>query len=336
MAKSLDFDANDRWERLPGGVSHKDLSAVGVDSRDRVYVASRFPDQVLVFERDGTFVTAWGGEHLRRTHGLTVGPDDSIYVVDNGLHVVRKFAPDGTLLMTIGTPGQVTDTGYNRQGPFEIHHNETVVRSAGPFNECTNLAIAPNGDLYVSDGYGNARVHQFSENGALVRSWGEPGTAPGQFHLPHGIWVTTDGRVVVADRENDRLQLFDLAGNLLDVWTDVQRPTAVTTDRDGRIYVAELWRPQEKGQGSFTHGYASVDLPGRVSVYEPDGKLTARWGASIEHRTDRGNFIAPHGICVDRHGDVYVTEVTYTFGVKAGRIPEERGWRQIQKFARRG
>lgn len=331
---AIEFQVVEEWEKTPEGISHKDVSAVGVDSKDRVYLATRHPDVVLVYERDGTFITSWGGDAFKNTHGITIGPDDSVFVVDNRDHVVRKFTPDGELVMTLGTPGVGTDTGYARGGTPEIHHNETVARSAGPFNECTNMAIGPNGDLYVADGYGNARVHRFSPDGELKQSWGEPGTGPSQFHIPHGIWVDAEGKVIVADRENDRLQFFSPDGDYLYEWNDVQRPTAVTTDREGLIYVAELWRPVERGQGSFVHGYPESDLPGRVTVFNPTGTVVARWGASTTDRCAAGNFIAPHGICVDSHGDLYVSEVSYTFGVRPNRLHEGCDAHQLQKFTR--
>jgi hypothetical protein len=141
--------------------------------------------------------------------------------------------------------------------------------------------------------------------------------------------------VLVADRENDRIQIFSPDGEYLEEWTDVQRPCAVTTDREGLVYVAELWRPAEPGQGSFVHGLATEDMPGRVTVFTPAGAVAARWGASTTDRCAPGNFIAPHGICVDSRGDLYVSEVTYTFGVNAKRVGEECAGHQIQKFSRR-
>ncbi len=319
----------------PAEFSHRDVAAVAVDSQDRVYLHTRHGDRVLVYDREGRFLFAWGDGVFGNAHGITIGPDDTVYCVDNLHHVVRRFTPDGRLLMTIGTPGVASDTGYNPRRPNpRIHHNETVERAAGPFNGCTNVAVAPNGDLYVADGYGNARVHCFSPDGTLRFSWGEPGTGPGQFHLPHGIAVAADGRVLVADRENDRIQFFSPDGTFLDAWTDVQRPCHLAIDREGLVYVAELWRPVEPGQGSFVHGLATVDLPGRVTVFYPDGTVAARWGASSTERCAPGNFIAPHGICLDSRGDLYVAEVTYTFGIRPGRVGEACAGHQIQKFTR--
>lgn len=334
---TLQFQVVEDWEKAPAEYPHRDVAAVATDSQDRVYLHTRYSDRVMVYEPDGTFLYAWGDGVFNNAHGITIGPDDAVYCTDNRDHVVRKFTTDGKLLLTLGTPGVASDTGYapQRGGAAKIHHNETIQRVAGPFNCCTNMAVAPDGDLFVADGYGNARVHRYSPDGRLLHSWGEIGTGPGEFHLPHGIWVLRDGRVVVADRENDRLQFFTPDGEYLTEWTDIQRPCAVCEDRDGLLYVAELWRPVEAGQGSFVHGLATVDMPGRVTVFGPEGDILARWGADSDNRGAPGNFIAPHGICVDSTGAVYVAEVAGTFGVSAGRVGPECADHQIQKFVRR-
>ena len=317
------YEVNDRWEQLPAGLSHLDVTDVAVDSRDRVYLFTRQDFRVLVYESDGSYVGKWGDGVFSNSHGITIGPDDAVYCVDNGDHSVRKFTLDGELLMTLGTPGQPSDTGYDGRDV------ETVVRGAPPFNRCTNLAVAANGDLYVSDGYGNARVHHFSAEGKLLRSWGEPGVGPGQFYLPHGIWVAPDGRVLVADRENDRLQFFSPDGEYLDEWTDVQRPCAIKIDREGLVYVAELGvRP---GRKSFVHGVATEERPGRVSIFDLSGTLVARWG-DLDVCAP-GNFVAPHGLCLDSRGDLYVAEVTWTIAGRHGLVPPD--CHQIQKFTRK-
>lgn len=326
----LRFEVVDIWEQLPGGYRHADVAAVDVDPADRVYLFTRDENRVLVYNRDGSFHAAWGERLFTTPHGLTVAPDGSVYCVDVGDHTVRKFTSDGKLLLTLGTQGVPSDTGYQQGGSAVIHHVETVRRPGGPFNRCTNLAIAPTGELYVADGYGNCRIHRFSEQGELLSSWGEIGVGPGEFHLPHGINVTPGGRVLVGDRENDRIQVFDLDGSYITQWTDIQRPTDLAVDADGLIYVSELWRP--RGNASFTRGTTSTDLPGRVTVLDPNGSIVARWGASTVNRASPGNFIAPHGIAVDSRGDVYVAEVTGTYGVKAGRVPKEDAAHQIQKF----
>jgi sugar lactone lactonase YvrE len=322
-ATSLSYGLIDEWEQLPEDFHHEDVVGVGVDSGDRVFILTRREARVVVYDRDGSFVMAWGeGFFTPRAHGLTVAPDDTLFCVDEGRQVIYHLTQDGTVLQTIGTPDVVSDTGYDGQSVASI------TRGGPPFNRPTNLAIAPNGDLFVSDGYGNARVHRFNQAGELVQSWGQPGNEPGQFNLVHGIAVTTDGRVMVADRENDRIQIFSPDGEYLSQWTNVQRPTNITFDRDGRVYVSELWRRPE--EPSFRFGLPSGDQPGRVSVFDPNGTVLARWGG--QDRCAPGNFVAPHDICVDSYGDIYVAEVTYSHGVSHGDVPE--GCHSFQKFAR--
>jgi DNA-binding beta-propeller fold protein YncE len=236
---------------------------------------------------------------------------------------VRRFTPGGKLLLTLGTMDTPSDTGYDGKD------TRTALRPAGPFNRPTNLAVGPRGDLYVSDGYGNCRVHRFSPAGALLRSWGTAGQGPGQFFLPHGIAAAADGRVFVCDRENDRIQIFDPDGEYLAEWTDTQRPTHLVFDAAGRAYVSELW--WHRGQVSGRHGAIDAPRPGRISVFDRDGRLLARWGGP--DACAPGSFAAPHGLAVDSRGDVYVSEVTWTFAVSRGLVPE--GCHTFQKFALR-
>ncbi len=324
MANVPKFEVIKGWEKLPAGYTHKDVDGVAVDSRDRVYLLTRGDARVIVYERDGSFVASWGENIFTpRTHGIAIGPDDQVYTADDGDHTIRKFTPEGKQLMLIGNPGKASDTGYDGKSLNSITHG------GPPFNRPTDVAIAPNGDLYVSDGYGNARVHRFTADGKWVQSWGEPGTGPGQFHLPHAVQVTPDNRVMVADRENDRIQFFSPDGKYLDQWTHVQRPTDIYIDRDGLVYVSELW--WRVGQASFVHGPIKYDLPGRVSVLDLQGNVLLRWTSA--DRCAPGNFIAPHTLCVDSRGDLYVGEVTHTFAVKNDLVPPDA--HTFQKFARR-
>src|SRR5713226_4101159 len=267
--QNLHYQVLPRWEQLPCGFNHRDCVGVDIDSQDNVYLFTRAQPRVIVYNRDGAFLRSWGEElFTERTHGLTVGPDDSVYCVDEGSHCIYRFSPAGELLATVGTKGVASDTGYD--GTMES------IRGGPPFNKPTNLAVAPSGDLYVSDGYGNCKIHRFTATGALIQSWGEPGTGPGQFHLPHGIGIAADGRVLVADRENDRVQIFSPEGKFLEQWTDVQRPTNFDFDREGRIYVSELW--WRVGERSQVRGAVVEDQPGRVSIFDADGRVLARWG----------------------------------------------------------
>jgi DNA-binding beta-propeller fold protein YncE len=328
IATERRYQVIEDWERLPAGFTHRDCVGVDVDSRDNVYLFTRDQPRVIVYDRDGAFLRSWGqrpegapgGLFTPRTHGLTVGPDDTIYCVDEGSHCVYQFTPTGELLRTIGTPGAAADTGYDG--------TMASIRGGPPFNKPTNLAVAPGGDLYISDGYGNCKIHRFSPTGELIQSWGEPGTGPGQFHLPHGIGVAADGRVLVADRENDRIQVFSPEGRFLEQWTDVQRPTNIRFDREGRVYVSELW--WRVGQRSETHGEITEDRPGRVSIFDAEGRLLTRWGSP--DRCAPGQFIAPHDIAVDSRGDLYVAEVTHTFAGSAGLVPADA--HTFQKFSR--
>ncbi len=172
-------------------------------------------------------------------------------------------------------------------------------------------------------------MHQFSPSGTLKRSWGVPGTGPGQFYLPHGIAVGADGRVFVCDRESDRIQIFSPDGEYLSEWTDTQRPTHIVFDEQGRAYVSELW--WHKGQTSRRHGVTQEPKHGRVSVFDEDGRLLARWGTP--EATKPGSFAAPHGLAVDSKGAVYVAEVTWTFAVSRGLAPAD--CHTFQKFTPR-
>lgn len=323
MAFAPKFKVIEGWEKLPRGYIHKDVDGVAADSQDRVYLMTRQDARVIVYDRDGNFLRSWGeGVFTPRTHGIAVGPDDMVYTVDDGDHTVRKFTPDGKPLMMLGRPGEASDTGYDGKTIASIK------RGGPPFNRPTDVAVAPDGELYVCDGYGNARVHRFKADGTLVQSWGEPGVGPGQFHLPHGIGVAPDNRVFVTDRENDRIQIFSRDGQLLDMWTHVQRPTDLAFDKDGRVYVSELW--WRAGQSSFTNGKIKWDLPGGLRVLDLLGNLLLHWCSA--DREAPGNFVAPHTLSVDSRGDLYVGEVTWTFGVSRGGVREDA--HTFQKFTR--
>ncbi len=316
------YEAITGWEQLPAGYTHPDVAAVAVNSIGRVYLFCRAEHPVLVYERDGRFVGS-GGEGIvsMRTHGITIAPDDSVWCVDDAGHSVRKFTPDGKLLLSLGdNGGKPSDSGYDGS------NITTIARGAPPFNRPTNLAIAPNGDLYVSDGYGNARVHRFSPTGKLLASWGEPGTGPGQFMLPHGIAVDASGNVLVCDRESDRIQVFTADGRFVREMTDVQRPTQIVLVR-GLMYVSELgWRP---GQRSFRNGAITREMPARVSVLDANGTVVTRLGGP--DACAPAGFCAPHGLAVDSNGDLYVAEVVWTIAGRAGLVPPD--CHTVQKLA---
>jgi len=317
------FAAHADWVRPPEGFSWTEVAAVACDSRDRLFVFNRGKHPMLVFQRDGSFVQSWGEGLFARAHGLTIGPDDSVYCTDDLDHTVRKFTPDGRLLLTLGTSGCPSATGAT-----SIDYR-TIRQGGSPFHFPTNVALGPQGQIYVADGYGNARVHEFAPDGSLVRSWGEPGNGPGQFHVPHGIAVDAKGAIYVADRENSRIQIFSPAGEFLDELKDVGRPCQVVFDGNGNLFVAELGFRAGRWPGT---GSAEPGAPGgRMSIFDPQGHLQARWGGG-EQPTAPGDFFAPHDVCVDSHGDVYVAEVVWSAGGNRGMVPAD--CHSLQKFER--
>ncbi|GAB3061700.1 peptidyl-alpha-hydroxyglycine alpha-amidating lyase family protein [Intrasporangium mesophilum] len=323
------FEVVDGWEQLPEGLVHLDVADVAVDVQDNVYVLARKDPAVIVYDADGRFLRTWGSDVLSsRPHAITLGPDGVAYVVDEGSHLVRRFTPEGEQMGVIGT-GVASETGVDSSNPSLYHRIQSIERGAGPFNRPTKVAMAPSGDLYVSDGYGNARVHQFTSDGELVRSWGEPGTGPGQFNLPHCVSVLSDGRVLVSDRENDRLQVFDPDGAFIEAWAGLQRPTATTVARDGLVYVLEsgLW----KGDESIARGLMEVDLTPRVSILDDHGTLLDRWGNVGDDPCAPGNLVAPHGLCIDSAHNLYIAEVSHTSRSRRGRDAEN--CHTFQKFA---
>ena len=318
------YEANDHWARLPPGWGWTEVAAVAADSQDRVYVFNRGEHPVMIFDRQGTFLRAWGEGLFARAHGLFIGPDDALYCTDDLDHTVRKFTPEGRLLLTLGTSGQPSDTGAT-----SIDYR-TIVRAGPPFHYPTNLALSPAGEIYITDGYGNARVHKFSADGRLLFSWGEPGTGPGQFHVPHGIAVDPTGTVFVADRENSRIQLFTSEGKFLSAWTDVIRPCQVFIDGQRDVYVAELGFRAGMWPGTMA---PTANAPGgRVSIFNQHGELRARWGGG-ENPCAPGDFFAPHGIWCDSRGDLYVAEVIMSAGGNRGLVPPT--CHALQKFVRR-
>jgi DNA-binding beta-propeller fold protein YncE len=275
----------------------------------------------MVFDRDGSFIKEWDGSMFVRPHGLTIDLADCVYCTDDMGHTVRKFSPDGKLLLTLGTHGKPSDTGAT-----SIDFR-TIKRAGPPFHYPTNLAIAANGELFITDGYGNARVHRFSPDGQLLHSWGEPGNGPGQFHVPHGIAIDRAGVVYVADRENSRIQLFSPKGEFISEWTDLARPAEVFIDRSGRFFVAELG--YRAGMWPGTTAPTPDATGGCVSVFDAKRNLIARWGGGA-NPTAPGDFYAPHDICVDSRGDVYVAEVTWSAGGSRGLVPPD--CHALQKF----
>jgi DNA-binding beta-propeller fold protein YncE len=312
------YELADWHAKYPAGWSPIEVNGLCVDAQDRLYAFNTGEYPVTVFDRKGNLLSTWAKDTFTHNHGATIGPDGSIYCADDGNHTVRKFNPDGKTLLTLGEKGQPSDTGYTMVSPDgkPLHIMEaikTTKKGGPPFNSPTDVAISQTGEIYVSDGYGNARVHKFSPDGKLLLSWGEPGNGHSQFVVPHAIAIDKRGRILVADRHNNRIQVFDSNGKYLTEWGDLDLPTAIFIDKDDTIYISEL-HP-------------------RVSIFDSNGKLLTRWGNEGRDK-DNPLFVALHSVVVDSQGDLYVAEV---MGIHQGTpFLATRTTRMIQKFNRKG
>ncbi len=276
------------FPKLPAGESFGMVSSVATDSQDRLYVLQRKDPPVVVFDHDGKYLNSWGSGAITHPHCITI-VDDIAYITDRDDSVAVIFTLDGRPMQVIGKRGVHSDTGCEKPG-------DLAPRAAGPFNYPTEMAPGPTGDLYVTDGYRNCRVHRFSRDGQLISSWGKPGkTAPGQFHLPHSVVVAPDGKVYVCDRGNRRVQIFSADGEFITMWTGMSGPNHIARDKDGIFYICE-----QKADGA----------PGFVSIRDGSGTVLARW----ESRQ-------VHGLWVDSHGDIYLGSTTN---------------RSVDKYVRRG
>jgi DNA-binding beta-propeller fold protein YncE len=258
------------FPKLPPGESFGMVSRVATDSQDRVYVFQRKDPPVVVFDREGKYLGAWGSGEVTDPHGLKI-IDDIVYTTDRSDSVAKSFTLDGKVLLALGQRGVHSDTGNIT--------NWLAERAAGPFNHPTEMIAHPNGDIYVTDGYRNARVHRFTREGRPVKSWGAPGHGPGQFHLPHSIAFDPDGKLYVADRANKRIQIFSPDGDFLGQWTGMGGPNDITRGKDGNYYIAE-----QENDGK----------PAQVCVRDATGNVLVRFDSRHDH-----------GVGVDSRGDIY-------------------------------
>jgi len=273
------YEVHEDWARPPEGMDVL-AASVTVDAHDRVYCFNRNPEHpVVVFDRDGSFLSSWGAGLFAFPHVIRATRDNKLWIVDRDHAQMMLFDTSGKLLRTVGTKGFRSDTGV-APDYFKSDAFQSVTHGGGPFNLPTDIDVAPSGEMFVTDGYGNARVHKFAADGTHLFSWGEPGTGPGEFNLPHGIWIDRKGRLLVADRENDRVQVFDQEGKLLHIWpTKLIGPAIIYVDADDVVYIVE-------------HN------SGNVSVLTLEGERLAQWGDP--------SFKSCHGIWGDSHGDIYV------------------------------
>jgi len=308
----MNYTPIDGWGTLPEGWRQPEAAGVAVDAKDNVYLFTRSEHPVIVFDRDGKFLRSWGEGLIRRAHAITIDAEGMVWLTDDLHHTIRKFTPEGKLLLTLGHPDQAS----------ELHGGK-------PFNRPTHVAICPKtGSLFISDGYGNSNVHKYSPDGTHVMSWGEPGTDPGQFNLPHNLVTDADGLVYVADRENHRVQIFDGQGRYQGQWNNLHRPCGLYADRSngGHFYIGEL-------PTSLAVNTKTPNLGPRVTVLDAKGQRVCRFGGPFAG-TGPGRLMAPHAVVADSRGDLYVAEVSYTLMGIALSLPFEI--RCFKKFRRVG
>jgi DNA-binding beta-propeller fold protein YncE len=214
----------DNWAQFPPGVTKWGAATgVDVDAHGNVYVLQRNEAMpVMVFDRQGKFLRGWGQGMIKTTHFLRVDRSGSVWVTDRGNMQAFKFSPEGKLLMTLGQKGVTGDND-----------------SHDTFNGMADLAVAKNGDIFIADGEGpNTRVVKFSSGGKFIKWWGGKGAGPGQFNVPHSIAIDSKGRIYVADRSNNRIQIFDRSGKFLNQWTNFGTPWGLFIKGDS-IYVVD-------------------------------------------------------------------------------------------------
>ncbi len=267
------------WAQLPPGWNLGETSGVDTDSRGHVYVFNRGPHPIVEFEPGGKFVRSWGEGVFVRSHGLRVDHENNIWVVDVDGHTVLKMNPQGRVVMVLGRKGQAGTTPAS-------------------FNRPTDVAVAPSGEFYVSDGYVNSRVVKFSKDGNYLLEWGKKGTAPGEFNLPHTVALDSRGRVYVGDRENRRVQIFDPNGKFLSEWKHLGSPWGLDITPDQRIFLVD----------GYANRLLQVNLEGQIlGTLGGPGKLP-------------GQFAYCHAVAAANGGEIYTAEIL--------------NWR-VQKFVRK-
>jgi len=281
------------WPELPEGRILGAAAGVGVDSKGDVLVFHRAgrvwseplpltliaePTIAVFDEATGKLLREWGAHQFAMPHGLSVDSHDNVWVTDVALQQVFKFSPEGKLLMVLGEPGVA--------GADEHH-----------FNRPTDIAVLPDGSFYVSDGYRNTRVVKFSPEGKFLFQWGRPGSGPGEFDIPHAVAVDEAGRVYVADRQNDRIQVFDARGQFLRQIKarDIGRPYGLALLPGGRLAVADGGEQPKSGP----------DRSG-VVIVAADGRVLQRFG---RYGNYDGQFRMAHDIAVDAKANIYVVDI---------------------------
>ena len=258
------------WAELPKDVAFVGVNGIDVDSFGRVYAAGGDENAILVFAPDGKFLRAWGKGTIKEKHQLRIF-NNKVYVADTGLHQMYEFDLNGKLLRSFGTRGKAG-----------LGENE--------FNQPTDIAFGPKGDMFITDGYGNSRVVRLAPDGSFRLTWGKKGDKPGEFVYPHNIVIDKAGLVYVADRGNNRVQIFTPEGRFLRQWTNVGKPFGLLLTDDGTMFVSD----------------GNPDGPHRILAMDLDGKLLGQFGSTGK---GPGQFDVPHSVAIDAEKNLYVAEV---------------------------
>jgi DNA-binding beta-propeller fold protein YncE len=276
----LPYHAVEGWAKLPEGWNFGETSGVDVDKNDNVWVFNRGAHPVVQLDKSGRMLQAWTDVPVKSSHGIRVDADGNIWTIDVAGHRLMKFTPSGRLLMFIGSVGGAAGNNDSKDA----------------FSRPTDITFAPNGDLFVSDGYDNSRVIKFNKDGDYLTHWGSKGTGDGQFNLVHDVALDKQGRLYVADRNNQRVQIFDGNGHFLGKWTDLGSPW-------GLYYVAR--------ENAL---YMCDGVNDRILKLNLDGQVLGVLGS---HGKIAGKLDFPHNLAVDSTGAIYVAEI--------------KNWR-VQKF----
>jgi len=277
-----------KWPQRPAAMAWGHVPGIAVDKNDQVYVFTRAEPPVQVYDASGKLLRSWG-KGIKSAHHIKIDQNGNVWIADVENHVVEKYTPEGELLQTIGTKGQA--------GRDQTHLNRPC-----------DMAIGPNGDVYVADGYGNARVIVFDKSGKCVREWGELGHGPGQFSIVHAIALDSKGRLYVADRNNVRIQVFTTDGKYLEEWRNLITPWGFHMTADDELWVCGSspmqWRKEDGALG----------CPPKDQIFmkfNSQGKLlhlfTLPKGLDGLERPGEVNWV--HCIALDSKGNMYLGDI---------------------------
>ncbi|MCX6552651.1 MAG: peptidyl-alpha-hydroxyglycine alpha-amidating lyase family protein [Acidobacteria bacterium] len=294
------------WPQKPAETIWKEMSSMARDASGNIWTLNRGEIPIQIYRPDdGALVKMWGQGEFKTPHQLRFDRDGSVWVTDSGNHTVKKFTPDGKLLMTLGVA--------NERGVDSKHFD-------GP----TDLAISPTGDLFISDGYGNNRIVHYDKTGRFVKTWGTVGIGPGQLSLPHGIAMDSKGRLYVVERNNARIQVFDQSGKSLAQWRNIMTPWAITIMPNDEVYVVgstpmqwwetfDLAAAAAGGQGGK---FEMVGIPPKDQIvvrFDTTGRVLHQWSfpKGPEGQAHKpGELLWVHGFAVAPNGDLYLGDVT--------------------------